>query len=458
MILLIPLMVVGFVCLVGAAAKEARKPLKKRGIFVNGTAALAKGGRSVWRRPGLVLDRVAVSYLVASVVLVAAVCVARPAATLKVAAVVVVALCVGWVRWDHRLTQGRPWRDVLADLRRTEDVRRAVADTHPDAKVGAVKVRGGRVEASVEHVGPVDHERVGQALHAPHTTLEPTAQMGRSKIVVHGSTPAPPVDQWAALSTVHRWPGPSSAGHDDPIPVGVDVHGRAVSIPCPGAGGKHLLIGGSTGSGKSVLLSVILAELAYRAHTRFMLGDPKHVELALFEPRAAEIAKGVAATGKLLDAVYAEMMARYKWLEEQRRRQFVAGQDGDRIMLVIDELAAVTTGDGKAKRLDALTQIIAMGRAAEVRLIGCTQRPSSQLLPTDIRDNFRSRIGLGCESVDQTEMVMGTRQWPCHEIPPSLQGAAFVKVDREGVLCRSYLLTDDDVDRVAATTSHLKGA
>ena len=104
-----------------------------------------------------------------------------------------------------------------------------------------------------------------------------------------------------------------------------------------------------------------------------------------------------------------------------------------------------------------MNQILAMGRAAAVGLICCTQKPSHRLLPTDLRDNFRSRVGLGTEDADQTDMIMGSRQWPCHEIPTSLPGAAYVRIDRRATLCRSFLLDDDDVDRVAAATAHLKG-
>lgn len=458
MIVVAPLAVLLLVTLVGAALKEAKRPIGKRGATVVGTAALFAFLGLLWRRRGLVLDGAAVSVLVIIGLGVGAVWWTMPERRLSIVAPAVAGVCTWLVVKDWQLTRGGSWRPVLSDLRRADAAQRAVAVTHPDAKAGAVRVRGGRVEVPVEHVGPVDVERVGQVLHAPHTSLVAGSEMGRATVVVHDAAPPVEVDPWVALSVAHRWPGCSSTVPDADIPVGVDVHGRFVNLPFPGAGGKHLLIGGSTGSGKSVLLSVILAELAYRPHMRFMLGDPKHVELAMFQPRAAELAKGAAATGKLLDDVHAEMMSRYQALEKKRRRQFVVGDDGDQIMLVIDELASVTSGQGSARRVEAMTEIIAMGRAAAVGLICCTQRPSHKLVPTDLRDNFRSRVGLGCESADQTEMIMGSRLWPCEEIPPSLPGVAYVRIDRAATLCRSFLLTDDDVDRVAAATAHLKGA
>lgn len=454
MILLVVLGLVGLVGLVGAAEKERRKPLRKRGVFVNGAAAFVRGGRAVWRGPAVVLDRAAVSYLVCLAVAVVVVFAFRPDLLLPATAAVVVFLCVGAVAWDQRVTGGRPWREVWDELFRADTARRAVVATNPDAKVGAVRVRGGRVEVAVEHVGPVDHERVGQALHAPHVDLVPGPVMGRSTLTVHDSAPVPPVDSMAALAAVHPWPGPSSTDPDALVPVAYGPDGRPVYISVPGVGGKHLLVAGSTGAGKSVFLSVVLAELAFR-DVDLRLADPKLVEFAAWAPRA-EIARGVDATASMLDRVHAEMMARYAELERAGVRQW----QGRRIVLVIDELAAVTTGPAKetGPRIQKLGLILAMGRAAGVGLVVCTQRPSANVIPLDLRDNTRVRVGLGCESPEQTEMILGTRQWPCHEIPESLPGTAYVRVDRHATLCRSFLLTDDDVDRVAAATSHLKGA
>lgn len=449
----------GVVATIGWTSKEARKPLHKRGVMVNGAATLAKSGRAVWRRPGLVLDRVAASYLAGLAVTVGVVLAVAPHHWPKVVVPAVTGLCVGGVVWDWRLTGGRPWGVVLAEIFTKDAAERAVTAVHPDAKTGAVTVRQGRVEVAVEHVGPLDPERVGDVLHAAHAEVVPSAERGRSTIRLHDQPPPPEVDPWVALSVSHRWPGPSSHVYDADIPVGVDVHGNVVRLPFPGSGGKHLLVGGSTGSGKSVFLSVILAELAYRENIRFMFGDPKYVELALWEPRAAVIAGGAAETGKLLDAVHAEMMDRYQWLQKERRREWAVGRDGDQIMLVIDELSAVTTGAGSGPRLEMLNLILAMGRAAGVGLIGCTQKPSYKIVPTDLRSNFRSRVGLGCDEDEQTDAIMNSRtKWPCHDIPPSLPGTAYVRIDRQATLCRSFLLTDDDIDRVAAATAHLKGA
>jgi S-DNA-T family DNA segregation ATPase FtsK/SpoIIIE len=442
---------------IGGAVKASKRPIAKRGATVVGTAATFGFIGLLWRKRGLVVDGAAVTILAVGAVTVAGLWWFFPDSRRVILAATVAGAAVGLVAWDHRVTGGRKWGDVLGELKSADRVRAAIVATNPDAKPGAVTVRAGRVEANVEHVGPVDVERIGQVLHAPHVELVPGSELGRSMVSVHDAAPALEVDPWTALAVAHRWPGPWSQVPDADIPVGVDVHGRPVILPFPGAGGKHLLIGGSTGAGKSVFLSVLLAELAFRPHMRFMFGDPKYVELALWEPRAAVLAGGEVETGKLLDAVYAEMMGRYRWLGEQRRRKFIVGEDGDQIMLVVDELSAVTTGLGSAPRVEMLNKILAMGRAAAVGLIGCTQQPSYKIIPTSLRANFRSRVGLGCDEEEQTEAIMNSRKWPCHDIPPSLPGVAYVRIDRTATLCRSYLLEDDDIDRVAAATAHLKG-
>ena len=453
MTILVVLGLIGLVAAVGAASKEARKPLHRRWVMVNGAATLAKGARVAWRKPGVVLDRVAVSYLVCVAVFAGVIFTFRPDLVWPAVAAAVVYVCVGFVCWDQRLTGGRQWREFLADVMRADSVRQAIVATNPDAKPGAVNVRAGRVEAAVEYVGSLDHERVGQALHTPHVELVPGAQMGRAMVLVHDARPAPERPVWESLAVVHRWPGPSSTDPNAPIPVAVDVHSQVVTIAVPGEGGKHLLVAGSTGAGKSVFLSVVLAELCFR-DVELWLADPKMVEFRAFKDRA-RVAAGIDATGAMLDDAYDEMMARYTSMEG---RQWT----GRKLILVIDELAAVTTGGratGAGGRIQKLGLILAMGRAAGVGLVLCTQRPSKDVIPLDLRDNTRVRVALGCESEYQTDMILGSQtKWPVHEIPESLPGTAYVRVDRSATLCRSFLLTDADIDHVAAATAYLKGA
>lgn len=252
--------------------------------------------------------------------------------------------------------------------------------------------------------------------------------------------------------------------YDSPVRVGRRDGGHEVTMPLPGIGGMNVLVGGATGSGKSGLVNVVASELAPRPHLALVLGDPKRVELAPLAPRASLVAKGRLVQGELLDLVVREMVYRYHWMEREGYRKLpVASEREDQVdprtgrpwpylLTIFDELADLSRHDGTkegraaaGRRIALLTEGIQMGRAAGLGFLLCTQRPSADVVPLDIRDNCRVRVAFGTESQQQSAMILG--DYPEHvrpqDIPASFPGVAWLKVDRGYTYFRTFVVDDD---------------
>ena len=285
--------------------------------------------------------------------------------------------------------------------------------------------------------------------------MVPTDRLGRSTIVLDDERS----DGWRAFARQVNWSGPRASKAGDDLYFGVDEHGRPVSIPWPGSGGRHVLVGGATGAGKSVLLRVLIAEMAHCHNVDLVLCDPKMIEFRGWTERA-HVAKGLEATGQALDLLHAEMMRRY----DQMPDDDVEWDDsmGRWIVLVIDEIAELKksgTSKETAARQRRLDSIIAMGRAAGIGLVLATQRPSHDAIDTGVRDNCAVRLGLGTGSQFGTRATMGDdiENADCHLIPPSLKGAMYRLVDRSAIKARAVFLGPSEPRKIAAQTAGYKG-
>ena len=184
----------------------------------------------------------------------------------------------------------------------------------------------------------------------------------------------------------------------------------------------HLLIAGSTGSGKSVCVNSIIISFLFRSSpedVKLILIDPKVVELAeyngiphLLMPVVTEPRKAAGALG----ASVAEMERRYKLFAENNVREIkaynkLAAQTGlehlPYIAIVIDELADLMMVAGKEVE-DYICRIAQKARAAGIHLIVATQRPSVDVITGLIKANIPSRIAFAVSSqVDSRTILDG---------------------------------------------------
>jgi S-DNA-T family DNA segregation ATPase FtsK/SpoIIIE len=180
----------------------------------------------------------------------------------------------------------------------------------------------------------------------------------------------------------------------------------------------HLLIAGSTGSGKSVAINTIIASILYNAtpeEVRLLMVDPKRIELSGYEgiPHLLHpvVVEPKLASRALMWAVR-EMGRRYKLLEEAKVKSFdsyneTAEEKLPYIVIIVDELAdlmMVASKDVEA----SIARLAQMARAAGMHLILATQRPSVDVLTGLIKANFPTRISFKVSSKIDSRTILDT--------------------------------------------------
>ena len=182
----------------------------------------------------------------------------------------------------------------------------------------------------------------------------------------------------------------------------------------------HLLIAGATGSGKSVVINGILQALLTNhspATCRLILIDPKRVELVQYKhlPHTVTYASEPGEPEKALKQAIAITEDRYQHMQKHGLRKW----DGADVYVIIDELADLMTTDRKTIQ-PLLQRICQIGRAARVHVIAATQCPLATVIPTAIKVNFDSRVGLRCRSAQDSRNILGVSG--CENLPRYGQG------------------------------------
>ena len=243
--------------------------------------------------------------------------------------------------------------------------------------------------------------------------------------------------------------------------------------------GNHLLIAGSTGSGKgSVLWSLLHAlspgirsglveawgidpkggmEFALGQHlfTRYCYGGDPDADQG--EDSGADDDEGDGTAHELAFAERLEQAVAIMQARQTRLRGFTRlhtpTEDEPLILIVIDELASLTAyvndRDSKRRIRSALSMLLSQGRAVGVSVVAALQDPRKDVLP--FRDLFPARIALRLTEREQVDMVLGdgyrARGARCDRIPTSLPGVAYVVEDGipEPARIRFAYLTDTDI-------------
>ncbi|WP_162924527.1 FtsK/SpoIIIE family DNA translocase [Rubrobacter indicoceani] len=207
--------------------------------------------------------------------------------------------------------------------------------------------------------------------------------------------------------------------HNDwalPVAMGKDIAGRAVFMNL--AEMPHLLVAGTTGSGKSVMLNGLLTSLLLTTDPRrvkMVLIDPKRVEMAPFARIPHLITPVVTDVKKAANALawaVAEMERRYEVLEGLGVRSldgYNAKADAPMpyVVIVIDELADLMMTSG-AKVEDAVIRIAQKARAVGIHLVVATQRPSVDVITGMIKANVPSRIAFAVSSQVDSRVILDT--------------------------------------------------
>ena len=200
-----------------------------------------------------------------------------------------------------------------------------------------------------------------------------------------------------------------------PIALGKSISGKPIvgdlaSMP-------HLLIAGTTGSGKSVCINTIILSLLYR-HTpdrcKFILIDPKMLELSTYEgiphllcPVITEAKKAASVLGWVVK----EMESRYRLMTKEGVRN-IDGYNGKHklpmpyIVVVVDEMSDLMLVAGKEIE-NYIQKLSQMARAAGIHIIMATQRPSVDVITGTIKANFPTRISFQVTSKIDSRTILG---------------------------------------------------
>jgi S-DNA-T family DNA segregation ATPase FtsK/SpoIIIE len=200
-----------------------------------------------------------------------------------------------------------------------------------------------------------------------------------------------------------------------PIALGKNISGKPIvgdltSMP-------HLLIAGTTGSGKSVCINTIILSLLYR-HTpdrcKFILIDPKMLELSTYEgiphllcPVITEAKKAASVLGWVVK----EMESRYRLMTKDGVRN-IDGYNGKHqlpmpyIVVVVDEMSDLMLVAGKEIE-NYIQKLSQMARAAGIHIIMATQRPSVDVITGTIKANFPTRISFQVTSKIDSRTILG---------------------------------------------------
>ncbi len=201
------------------------------------------------------------------------------------------------------------------------------------------------------------------------------------------------------------------------LALGKDVAGQVVMYDL--ADMPHLLIAGSTGSGKSVAINNIILSLIYQnspEELKLILIDPKRVELAIFNDIPYLLTPVINETSKTINAlryVVKEMQERYKLLQAANKKNIDSYNKSvivnrlPYIVVIVDEFAALMSS--AAKEIEGTVVSLAqMARAVGIHLILATQRPSVDVITGLIKANITSRIAFAVASATDSRTIIDT--------------------------------------------------
>jgi S-DNA-T family DNA segregation ATPase FtsK/SpoIIIE len=182
----------------------------------------------------------------------------------------------------------------------------------------------------------------------------------------------------------------------------------------------HLLVAGTTGSGKSVCLNSMILSILYKAtpdEVRFIMIDPKMVEFQVYNgiphllvPVVTDVKK---ACGALQWAVV-EMMKRYRTFADNNARDIASynklmltdgGERMPQIVIVIDELADLMM-TARSEVEESICRVAQMGRAAGIHLVIATQSPRADVITGLMKANIPSRIALKVSSSIESRIIL----------------------------------------------------
>lgn len=207
-----------------------------------------------------------------------------------------------------------------------------------------------------------------------------------------------------------------------PIAIGKNINGQVIIKSLPKM--IHLLVAGSSGSGKSIFIHTLLMSILYKYSpddVRFIMIDPKRVEFTMYAQLPHLMLPDVVDEHdkalKVLNWTVSEMENRYKLLKSTQSQnieqynklpEVTSGKEKKMtyLIIVVDELAELMGGTLKKDFEAAIQRITQLGRAAGIHMVLATQRPSVDVVSGTIKNNLPSRVAFALASAIDSKTVL----------------------------------------------------
>lgn len=244
--------------------------------------------------------------------------------------------------------------------------------------------------------------------------------------VVWLEVPKAPEDR-STVSAEHlwkEWDARAETTDGFAVPLGLDIAGDPIGVDFASANSPHLLIAGTTGSGKSVALNTLLRG-AMRClppdKLRLHLIDPKGNELIDFEDEEhvdGEVLNDPEDAIALLEKAVTEMQFRYKRFKNLKSETGKAAKDVadynerassafPRWLVVLDEYADLVSNPDKKKTIEGLLQRLCQkARAAGIHVIIATQKPLADVIGSIVKSNLPAALALKVKSSSDSRVVL----------------------------------------------------
>ncbi len=224
--------------------------------------------------------------------------------------------------------------------------------------------------------------------------------------------------EFGSLREMLSSPAMQSSKSKTIVSLGLDVSGQAVVADISKM--PHLLIAGTTGSGKSVLINTIISSILFRSspeEVKFIMVDPKRVELTPYSDIPHLLTPVITDVGKVVNALkwaVVEMERRYRLFQEMGVKN-IAGyneQSGFQampyIIIIIDEMADIMMSKNANEVEEHIVRLAQMARAVGIHLVLATQRPSVNVLTGLIKANIPARIAFQVTSMIDSRVIIDT--------------------------------------------------
>jgi S-DNA-T family DNA segregation ATPase FtsK/SpoIIIE len=351
------------------------------------------------------------------------------------------ALGVPW--WTHRRRRARVRVDRV--IRAWPDIADAIGLTGSRVMSAVVDVWGWRARMNlragqtvadvIAHV-PAIESGLGTRPGAVRVEPDP-AHAGRFVMRVLAADPH---------ADAIRWNGPASRSIADPVELGVFEDATPVRVPLLR---RHVLIGGTTDSGKSGVLNVILGNLAASPDVVLWGIDLKGgMELRPWAPCLARLATTPAEAAKLLHDAVKVLDARAHAMGEQANRVWEPSPQAPALVIVIDEYAELV--DNAPGAVEHAESIARRGRAVCVTLLAANQRPTQKSMGGGaLRSQMSVRICLRVRERRDVDLILDKGMlgagWHAHTL--DAPGKFYLLADghQQPRRARGFLVTDNDV-------------